>query len=58
MITCSFENGNRASLRHTVDDNLLLQDDRILLVKRANQLIEGGTIIFAGSTPLQWRSSS
>jgi 8-oxo-dGTP diphosphatase len=42
MINCSFENGNRASLRHVVVDNLVLQDDRILLVKRAPQLIEGG----------------
>src|SRR6185312_7100688 len=42
MITCTFENGNRASLRHVVVDNLVLQGDRILLVKRAVQLIEGG----------------
>ena len=42
MITCSFENGNRASLRHVVVDNLVLQGDRILLVKRAATLIEGG----------------
>jgi 8-oxo-dGTP diphosphatase len=42
MITCTFENGNQASLRHVVVDNLVLQDDRILLVKRAPQLIEGG----------------
>ena len=48
MIGCSFENGNRASLRHVVVDNLVLQDDRILLVKRATQLIEGGKWGFVG----------
>ena len=42
MIGCSFENGNHASLRHVVVDNLVLQDDSILLVKRGPQLIEGG----------------
>lgn len=42
MITCAFENGNHGSLRHAVVDNLVLQDDRILLVKRAPQLLEGG----------------
>jgi len=42
MITCSFENGNHASLRHVVVDNLVLQGDQILLVKRATQLMEGG----------------
>ncbi len=42
MIGCTFENGNHASLRHVVVDNLVLQGDRILLVKRAPALIEGG----------------
>jgi 8-oxo-dGTP diphosphatase len=42
MIDCSFENGNHASLRHVVVDNLVLQGDRILLVKRSPELIEGG----------------
>jgi 8-oxo-dGTP diphosphatase len=42
VITCSFENGNHASLRHVVVDNLVLQGDRILLVKRAAELMEGG----------------
>lgn len=32
MIGCTFENGNHASLRHVVVDNLVLQGDRILLV--------------------------
>jgi 8-oxo-dGTP diphosphatase len=42
MITCSFENGNTATLRHVVADSLVLQGDRILLVKRSNKLSEGG----------------
>lgn len=42
MITCSFENGNKAALRHVVVDNLVFQDDKILLVKRSNKLSEGG----------------
>ena len=42
MITCSFENGNKASLRHVVVDNLVLQGDKILLVKRSGKLSEGG----------------
>lgn len=42
MITCLFENGHHAALRHVVVDNLVLERDRILLVKRAPRLIEGG----------------
>jgi 8-oxo-dGTP diphosphatase len=42
VITCTFENGNKGSLRHVVVDNLVLQDGKILLVKRAPQLLEGG----------------
>ncbi len=42
MITCSFENGDKAALRHVVVDNLVLQGDRILLVKRSGKLSEGG----------------
>src|SRR5262245_43895771 len=42
MISCSFENGHKASLRHVVVDNLVLQSDRLLLVKRADRLSEGG----------------
>ena len=42
MISCSFENGHKASLRHVVVDNLVLQGDRLLLVKRAGKLSEGG----------------
>ena len=42
MITCAFENGHHAALRHVVVDNLVLEGDRILLVKRAAKLLEGG----------------
>lgn len=42
MITCTFENGNKASLRHVTVDVLVLQDDKVLLVKRAEKLLEGG----------------
>lgn len=41
MLNCEFENGNKASLRHVVVDNLVLKDDKILLVKRAENLLEG-----------------
>src|SRR6266498_4251828 len=45
MITCIFENGKKAdkiSLRHAVVDILVLKDEKILLVKRVNKLLEGG----------------
>lgn len=42
MIKCTFENGNHSLLRHAVADNLIVKDDRILLVKRAKRLNEGG----------------
>lgn len=42
MITCAFENGNTASLRHITVDVLLLKDNKILLVKRSMKLSEGG----------------
>ncbi len=42
MITCKFENGRNVSLRHVVIDNLILNDNKILLVKRAAHLLNGG----------------
>jgi len=30
MINCEFENGDKASLRHVVVDNLVLKDGKIL----------------------------
>jgi 8-oxo-dGTP diphosphatase len=42
MITCTFEHGKSASLRHAVTDNIVLDGDKILLVHRAAHLVEGG----------------
>jgi 8-oxo-dGTP diphosphatase len=42
MITCQFENGNPASLRHVTVDGLIVKDNHILLVHRAPHLLEGG----------------
>jgi len=42
MINCAFENGHQAKLRHAVVDGLILKDNKILLVKRAEKLLEGG----------------
>lgn len=42
MITCTFENGNRTSLRHIVVHAIVEKEGKILLVKRAPDLLEGG----------------
>lgn len=42
MISCTFEGGNAAKLRHAVVDALIIQDNKILLVKRADHLRGGG----------------
>lgn len=42
MITCAFEDGSKAQLRHVVVDNILLNDGKILFVKRAGKLLETG----------------
>lgn len=42
MIKCTFENGNPASLRHVTIDALVIKDGKVLLLKRAPHLIEGG----------------
>ena len=39
MISCKFENGNKANLRHVTVDALVVRDGKILLVKRASHLI-------------------
>ncbi|MDO8497381.1 MAG: NUDIX hydrolase [bacterium] len=38
MITCRFEDGDKASLRHVVVDNLVIDNNKILLVKRASHM--------------------
>lgn len=42
MITCTFENGRRAGLRHVVMHAVAERDGGLLLVKRAPHLTEGG----------------
>jgi 8-oxo-dGTP diphosphatase len=42
MITCEFENGNKASLRHLVVHAIVVKDNKILLEKRAKGLLEAG----------------
>lgn len=41
MIACEFEDGAKASLRHVVVDALIINDNKILLVKRAPHLTHG-----------------
>ncbi len=42
MINCTFENGNKASLRHIVVDAIVVKDEKILLIKRAKHISNGG----------------
>jgi 8-oxo-dGTP diphosphatase len=42
MITCIFEDQGKGSLRHVTVDVILEQDNKLLLVKRAQHLSEGG----------------
>lgn len=42
MITCTFEDGGTASFRHVVTDVLVIDGEKILLVKRAPHLSNGG----------------
>ncbi|MBI2074855.1 MAG: NUDIX hydrolase [Candidatus Levybacteria bacterium] len=42
MITCTFENGNESSLRHIVLHAIVEKDGKLLLLKRAENIIEGG----------------
>lgn len=42
MITCAFEDGGKAALRHVVVHAIVERDGQLLLVKRAPQLLEGG----------------
>lgn len=42
MITCAFENGSRARLRHVAVHAIVEKDESLLLVKRAPHLSEGG----------------
>lgn len=42
MITCTFENDNKAQLRHLVVHCVVVKENKILLEKRAMHLLEGG----------------
>jgi len=42
MITCQFENDGKDSLRHVVVDVLVIDGNKILLVKRTGKLLETG----------------
>lgn len=42
MITCTFEDGRTALLRHLTVGTIVEKDDKLLLVKRAEHLLEGG----------------
>jgi 8-oxo-dGTP diphosphatase len=48
MITCKFENGNEALLRHVVVHALMIKDNKMLLARRAPELLEGGKWGLAG----------
>ncbi len=42
MITCTFENGKQANLRHVVVHAIVEKDESLLLVKRSPKISEGG----------------
>lgn len=42
MISCTFENGKKAQLRHVVVDNLVIKDNKLLMVKRAKGIPASG----------------
>lgn len=48
MVTCTFEDGGTGKLRHAVTHALAIKDGKIILVKRAEKLIEGGKWGFPG----------
>lgn len=48
MIQCTFENGNKAQLRHVVVDTLILKDGKLLIIKRSKKLLEGGKWAIVG----------
>lgn len=48
MINCTFENGNKASLRHVVVDAICLKDNKILLVKRSQKVLQAGKFALPG----------
>ena len=48
MIECMFEDGNKGLLRHVVVDAVVTKDQKVLMVKRAGRLLEGGKWALTG----------
>ncbi len=48
MIQCQFENGRQTFLRHVVVDAIAVKNNKILLIKRAINLVQGGKYAFPG----------
>lgn len=48
MIHCTFENGNKATLRHVVVDAICLKDNKILLVKRSQKVLQSDKYALPG----------
>jgi len=48
MITCTFEDGGQAPLRHAVVDVVVFKEGKILLVKRAQHMVDGGKWALVG----------
>lgn len=48
MISCTFEDGGKANLRHVVVHAIAVKEGKVLLVKRAPSIIEGGKWGFPG----------
>lgn len=48
MITCCFENNKKVFLRHVTVDAIVVRNNKILLVKRAPQLISGNKYALPG----------
>jgi len=48
MLTCTFENGTNTSLRHVTVDAIVVRDEKVLLIKRAEGMLEGGKWALCG----------
>lgn len=48
MLTCYFEDGDKAELRHLANDGIIFKDNKVLLVRRAPHLLAGGKFAIPG----------
>lgn len=48
MLSCYFEDGDKAELRHVAADGLVVRGNEVLLVRRAAHLLEGGKFAIPG----------